>query len=144
MNLKLKDLPVAEFSTDKHPASMQSIEAFPCLNLPHFKRLIINYYAIIGGGEEKGLVFYNKLMRPFRGLADADWSLLIYNKYQRKGLGTELIKMICGQKTDPLFMVPDRNHASLGFFNQSSLSKLQPFISKGTKWHIFKHTKSHE
>ncbi|MDA9260599.1 hypothetical protein N9P58_01905 [Puniceicoccaceae bacterium] len=144
MNLQLKCLPAAEFSTKKHPACMQSTEAFPCLTFPFFKRMIINYYAIIEGDEEKGLVFHNKLMSPFRSLADADWSLLIYNKYQREGLGTEVIKMICGNKPDPLFMVPDRNHKSLAFFCQSSLSELQPFISRSTKWHIFKHTKNHE
>ena len=144
MNLQLKDLPVAEFSTNKHPACMQSTEAFPCLNLPLFKRLIINYYAIIEGGEEKGLVFHNKLMRPFRSLAAADWSLLIYNEHQRKGLGTKVIQMICRQQADPLFVVPDPNHKSLAFFYQSNLSELQPFISRTTKWHIFKKTKNYE
>ncbi len=91
--------------------------SFPNIADPLFLQNIRKVFLILEKGRECGLVFSHRLKGRFSKLGKYDYSILIFSKYQRAGLGRRTVSLILAIDKNAIFLVPENNKISQALFS---------------------------
>lgn len=100
-------------------------KSFPLMGRTSFQRNVVAAHEIHRREESVGFLMETKPAPPFRRYGEKETLIMIYPEFQRQGVGTQALSLIC-QETKPIFFVASKsNQAGTAFFKkQPSLALL--------------------
>jgi hypothetical protein len=109
--------------------------AFPTLRHTSFQRSVMAAHKIQDKGSVRGVLFEIRPMNEFTAYGENETLLLIYPEFQRQGIATEVISMICDGGDERFFVSPKANSVSRAFFQEQRCLKL---VSESDRYSVFK------
>ena len=109
--------------------------AFPTLSHTAFQRSVMAAYKIQDGGGVRGVLFEIRPMNEFTAYGENETLLLIYPEFQRQGVATELMRMLCAGGDERFFVSAKANSVSTAFFQEQSCLKL---VGESDRYSVFK------
>ena len=92
--------------------------AFPMIKSGSFQRSVLSVLQIHNGRAVAGFLMRTVPAIPFKAYGDRESLLLIYPKYQRQGIGTQVLSHIHEDKKPTFFVSSKSNPVSTAFFQK--------------------------
>ena len=91
---------------------------FPTIKTERFQSAIQAVLKISEAGEEKGLILEITPHTVFRKYGTKEVILMIYPEYQRQGIGTQVMSLVCENREPTFFVSSKSNPVSTTFFQK--------------------------
>lgn len=108
--------------------------AFPMISYAAFQRSVVAAYKIQDRGGVRGVLFEIRPMNEFTTYGEHETLLLIYPEFQRQGIATEVMRMLCEAEDKRFFVSAKANSASTAFFQKQSCLKL---VAETERYRVF-------
>lgn len=109
--------------------------AFPMVSYAAFQRSVMAAYKVHSGGHVRGVVLEIKPANEFIAYGEREALLLVYPEFQRQGVATNVMHVLCKDGDERFFVSANSNSASVAFFQKQGCLKL---VAENERYKVFK------